>query len=140
MPPLNGVFSNISRRARGVLNTADFRGWSGQAKGIYNAEAAASARTTARSIKSSVADTVSSGLDISASQLHGLGKAVTDGYLKPAAGIAKSFATGPGGSARLQATAGGLFVAGTAARWATGNGGMFRDGKGNFDIAGIPFI
>lgn len=36
--------------------------------------------------------------------------------------------------------AGGLFAAGTVGRAVTGGGGPFSDRRGNFDIAGIPFI
>lgn len=41
---------------------------------------------------------------------------------------------------RMLVTGGGLFGTGTAYRWLTGTGGPFTNERGDFDIAGIPFV
>lgn len=41
---------------------------------------------------------------------------------------------------RMFVTGGGLFGVGTAYRWLTGTGGPFTNERGDFDIAGIPFV
>lgn len=62
------------------------------------------------------------------------------GYAEPIAAGIKSYFSGPGSRQRIGVAAGGLVAAGTAGRVLTGNGGMLTDRKGDFDIAGIPFI
>lgn len=62
------------------------------------------------------------------------------GYYDPVAGAARSYVTGPGAAGRIAVGAGGLVAAGTAYRAVTGGGGPTRDRRGNFDIAGIPFM
>jgi len=41
---------------------------------------------------------------------------------------------------RMGMTAGSLFAAGTGWRFVTGQGGPFTNDRGQFDIAGIPFV